>query len=84
MSGDWWVFIFLMVVMKAPIAYLAGVVWYACKAPDPPEPALNLAVEPESEPGPPQCPWRQPRRRPSGPRSPHGGRVTRATRTWHA
>ena len=39
MSGDWWVFIFLMVVMKAPIAYLAGVVWYACKAPDPPEPA---------------------------------------------
>ena len=63
MSGDWWLFIFLMVVMKAPIAYLAGVVWYACKAPDPPEPALNLAVEPE--PGPPRCPWQPLGRRPS-------------------
>ena len=37
MSGEWWGFIFLMLVMKVPIVYLAGVVWYACKPPDPPE-----------------------------------------------
>jgi hypothetical protein len=84
MSGDWWVFIFLMVVMKAPIAYLAGVVWYACKPPDPPEPAVKLAEVPE--PGPPLCPWRPLRRGRAGPRGPHGPsrRVTGATRTWHA
>ena len=46
MSGEWWGFIFLMLIMKVPIAYLAGVVWYACKAPDPPEPAVKLVEVP--------------------------------------
>jgi hypothetical protein len=33
--------IFLMLVLKLPILYLAGVVWWAVKAePRPPEPAL--------------------------------------------
>jgi hypothetical protein len=66
MAGEWWGFVFLMLIMKVPIAYLAGVVWYACKPPDPPEPAVKLveATDPE-----PQCPWRL-RRRNSKPRRP--------------
>ncbi len=67
MSGEWWGFIFLMLIMKVPIAYLAGVVWYACKPPDPPEPAVKLAEAPEP---PPTCPWRLRRREPVGPRRP--------------
>ena len=59
MSGEWWGFIFLMLVMKVPIAYLAGVVWYACKPPDPPEPARMLVEAPEPA---PECPWRLRRR----------------------
>jgi hypothetical protein len=70
MSREWWGFIFLMVIMKIPIAYLAGVVWYACKEPRPPEPALNLAEAPEPE---PRCPWRSRRLgRGGGPRRPWG------------
>jgi hypothetical protein len=67
MSGEWWGFIFLMLIMKVPIAYLAGVVWYACKPPDPPEPAVKLveATEPQ-----PPCPWLSRRHRPVGPRRP--------------
>ena len=54
----------MMLIMKIPIAYLAAVVWYACKAPDPPEPAVKLveAVDPS-----PDCPWRLARRRLSRP-----------------
>jgi hypothetical protein len=82
MSGEWWGFVFLMVIMKIPIAYLAGVVWYACKPPNPPEPALKLVEEPEPA---PECPWRR-RRRPAGPRYPHAPtrRVPAAARTAHA
>ena len=50
MSGESWGFIFLMLVMKVPIVYLAGVVWYACKPPDPPEPARMLVEAPERAP----------------------------------
>ena len=39
-----------MLIMKVPIAYLAGVVWYACKPPDPPEPARMLVEDPERAP----------------------------------
>jgi len=67
MSGEWWGFIFLMLIMKVPIAYLAGVVWYACKEPDPPEPAVKLVEVPEPE---PNCPWRLQHRKRSGPRRP--------------
>jgi hypothetical protein len=82
MSGEWWGFVFLMVIMKIPIAYLAGVVWYACKPPDPPEPALKLVEEPEPA---PECPWRR-GRPPAGPRFPHAPkrRVPAAARTAHA
>jgi hypothetical protein len=58
MPGEWWGFVFLMLVMKAPIVYLAGVVWYACKPPDPPEPVARLAELPEGSPE-PWCPWRR-------------------------
>ena len=67
MSGEWWGFIFLMVVLKVPIAYLAGVVWYASKPPDPPEPARMLVEAPEPE---PRCPWRMRRRLPDPSRRP--------------
>jgi predicted membrane channel-forming protein YqfA (hemolysin III family) len=82
MSGDWWAFIFLMLIMKVPIVYLAGVVWYACKAPDPPEPAVKLVEAPEPE---PFCPWRLRRRDPTRPRrpwapSPRVGRSPRLSR----
>jgi hypothetical protein len=56
-----------MLIMKVPIAYLAGVVWYACKPPDPPEPARMLVEDPERA---PDCPWRLQRRDPFRPRRP--------------
>jgi len=59
MSREWWGFIFLMVIMKVPIAYLAGVVWYACKPPDPLEPAPKLVEAPD---GGLPCPWLSRRR----------------------
>jgi hypothetical protein len=67
MAGEWWGFIFLMLIMKVPIAYLAGVVWYACKPPDPPEPAVKLVEAPEPV---PLCPWRMRPRDLDGPRRP--------------
>jgi hypothetical protein len=54
--------IFLMLVLKLPILYLIGVVWWAVRAePPPPEPAL-LPVEAEG--GPPAMPRRVGPRRP--------------------
>ena len=67
MSGEWWGFIFLMLIMKVPIAYLAGVVWYACKPPIPPEPAAKLVEAPDPE---PLCPWQLRRRELAGRRPP--------------
>ncbi|HEX2287644.1 MAG TPA: hypothetical protein VHH31_02715 [Gaiellaceae bacterium] len=59
--------IFLMLVLKLPILYLIGVVWWAVRAePPPPEPAL-LPVADENEP--PLSPrrFRPPSPRRSGP-----------------
>ena len=73
MSTNAWELIFMMLVLKLPIAYLVGVVWWAIRAaPDPYEPAALVPVEP-GEPELPSapCPWRG-RRRP--PIRPHGGR----------
>ena len=43
MSKGWWELIFLMLVMKLPIAYLSAVVWWAVKAePRPLEGAARL------------------------------------------
>jgi hypothetical protein len=83
MSGEWWGFIFLMLIMKIPIAYLAAVVWYACKPPDPPEPAVKLAEVPDPS---PLCPWRLGRRSISHPFRPRPNpRHTRPTpRVSHA
>jgi hypothetical protein len=57
--------VFLMLVLKLPILYLIGVVYWAVKAePPPPEPAL-LPAAPEEEPPlpPPQFRPRAPRRK---------------------
>jgi hypothetical protein len=74
-----WEFVFMMVILKIPIAYLGCVVYWAVKAePEPPEPALLHAELPEPE---PHEPWR-PRPRVPRPR-PHDAparRVARATR----
>src|ERR1700751_4706288 len=63
-----WEFVFLMVILKIPIASLGGVFYWAVKAePKPPEPAVVHAQLPGPE---PREPWR-PRTR--APRSgPHG------------
>jgi len=66
MSGQAWELVFMMLVLKIPIVYLALVVWYAIKA----EPEPGVDEEQFSI-------WR-PWRRPEGPRprrgSPHGTR----------
>ena len=61
MSEAAWEFIFLMFVLKLPIAYLIGVVWWAVRSQDQPYAAVVAAV-PEAEPRP--CPWVRPNRRP--------------------
>jgi hypothetical protein len=85
MASGWWELIFLMFVMKIPILYLIGVVWWAVRAaPDPYEPA---ALVPAVFPGPPRpllsgrCPWRgrHPDRRLPG-RGPRRVAVARAAR----
>jgi hypothetical protein len=61
-NGDVVEIIFLMLVLKLPILYLVGVIWWAVKAePRPPEPAL-LPVAADD--GPPIMPRRLPPRRP--------------------
>jgi hypothetical protein len=60
---------FMMVVLKLPVVYLCGVVWWAVRAePRPFEGAARLTEE-----APPLCPWNGARR----PR-PRGGRSARA------
>jgi hypothetical protein len=68
-----WEVIFLLLILKIPLVYLCGVVWWAVRAepapPDPLEPSpVRSPLEPEPRPG-----WRFLRRRPSEPRrGPHG------------
>ena len=73
-----WELIFMMVILKIPIAYLCGVVYWAVKAePNPPEPAvLPARLDPDPFP-PPECPWRRTRSLPRRP--PRGGRSV----AWH-
>ena len=61
MSGQAWGLVFLMLILKIPIVYLAFVVWYAIKA----EP--EQGVDPGD-----YSVWR-PWRRPGGPRPRRGG-----------
>ena len=80
MSTSAWELIFMMLVLKLPIAYLIGVVWWAIHAtPDPYEPAALVPAAPE-EPSAP-CPWHARRRPPIRPRGgPDRVRVARAIR----
>jgi hypothetical protein len=85
MSTGWWELIFLMFLMKLPLVYLCGVVWYAIKAePLPPDGAAKLA-EVAPEPPPRWRPWRLRRdaRRP-GPHGSPGRRAPRAPQTQRA
>lgn len=70
MSSTAWELLFMMLVLKIPIAYLAFVVWYAIKAE--PEPGVDPSEYSIWR------PWRKPR----GPRprrgGPHGTRTARA------
>jgi hypothetical protein len=69
MSSAAWELLFMMLILKIPIAYLAFVVWYAIKAE--PEPGVDPSE---------YSVWR-PWRKPDGPRprrgSPHGRREAR-------
>jgi hypothetical protein len=73
-----WELIFLMVIMKIPIAYLCWVVWWAVKAePKPDEGEAVRVLQPEG-PMPPSAPRR---RRPIRPVRPHGGPARRYARS---
>lgn len=77
-----WELLFLMVVLKLPIAYLCAVVYWAIKAePDPFEGAALTARVHEPSPDAP-CPWSRPVRRRS--MRPSGGRPGRAARVARA
>lgn len=64
----------MMVILKLPILYLCGVVYWAIKAEPRPFEGAALAVEAAPEPGadPAACPWRGARAR-HGTRRPRGG-----------
>jgi hypothetical protein len=80
MASGWWELIFLMFVMKLPILYLIGVVWWAVRAaPDPYEPAALvpavLPLSPRPTPvGVGVCPWRGRHPRPHHSPRVHGPR----------
>jgi hypothetical protein len=64
-----WEAVFLLVILKIPIAYLCWVVWYAIRAePKPPlEPALRTAVHDLDPPEGWRGRWSRPRSRRRGP-----------------
>ena len=69
MSTAAWELIFMMLVLKLPILYLIGVVWWAIRAtPDPYAPAALVPANPETPPRDPAapCSWHA-RRRPLHP-----------------
>jgi hypothetical protein len=71
-----WTVIFMLVVLKLPVVYLAGVVWWAIRAEPRPTPEDGLRVASPDAP-PPASPWLWGRRggrlRPSR-GGPHGHR----------
>ena len=75
-----WEIVFLMVILKIPILYLCGVVYYAIKAEPKPEEGAGVtaAIGPDdSGPG-------RGRRSRIRPRRPHGGPARSYPRTGHA
>jgi hypothetical protein len=70
MSTAAWELIFMMLVLKLPILYLIGVVWWAIRStPEPYAPAALVPAKPDTSPHDPaaHCTWRA-RRRPPHPR----------------
>ncbi|MBD0330800.1 MAG: hypothetical protein ICV64_11950 [Thermoleophilia bacterium] len=71
--------VFMMVILKIPVLYLCGVVYWAVRAqPRPLEPALGVRapVRPDDGPSPGTPPrHRRPRARRRPPLRPHGGPV---------
>jgi hypothetical protein len=70
MSTAAWELIFMMFVLKLPILYLIGVVWWAIRStPDPYAPAALVPAEPQESPRYPTapCTWHA-RNRPLHPR----------------
>jgi len=76
-----WEIIFLMLILKIPIVYLCGVVYYAIKAEPRPEAGASVTVRvgPEDQ-GPGG--WHRPHRR--RPWRPHGGPARTYPRTARA
>ena len=75
-----WELVFLMVILKIPIAYLCSVVYYAIKAEPKPEDGAEVTAKVAPDdfgPGPR-------RRRVRRPRPPHGGPTRTVPRTAHA
>lgn len=77
MSAEAWELIFLMFVLKLPIAYLAAVVVYAIRAQ--PEPDYAALVPVRHDEGPSPCPWHRhrSRRRPDRPQPRVAARAVR-------
>jgi len=83
MSKEGWELVFMMFVLKLPIVYLIGVVWWAIRAtPEPLEPAVLLREQPSPVDGSrTSCSWCAQRRRPRRPSGrPAGTARTRARR----
>jgi hypothetical protein len=76
-----WELVFLMVILKIPIVYLLGVIWYAIKAK--PLPPAGAGVVAQFGPDPEPSGWGRlhPRR---FTRRPHGGPTRTYPRTPHA
>jgi hypothetical protein len=81
---DAWMMIFMLVVLKLPVLYLGGVLWWAIKAEPRPEPpdGVEVAVGDRPDPSSPWLWWRQVGRFRPLRDGPHGAprRVARAGR----
>jgi hypothetical protein len=73
-----WEIVFMLVILKLPVVYLCGVVWWAIRAE--PEPLEGAALPAAIEPVAPLAWWRRRMRR--GPRrgGPHGAPTRTAAR----
>ena len=80
MSDGWLELIFLMLLMKLPIAYLVAVVWWAVKAEPRPEEGAAVTVVARPETPHSDASDRRVRRFPRSTR-PHGGPTRRPART---
>jgi hypothetical protein len=74
-----WELVFMMLVLKLPIAYLCAVVWWAIRA-EPEQFEHSALVPATADPDGEPCPWRRPSPKPRRPREPVRGRARRARR----